>query len=301
MLVITQEVYCIIHSAAIDLSNYLDAQLSFWRFVDDGLDSGEYLKVEISNDNGTNWNQVFYWTDGSGDDNLWHQESLQLDTSYLTDNFVIQFNASASLSSEEVEVDDVLVSGTKPFVIFSEPFDNFDEWIEQGELDWRTGTPDEGGHPPGVNATTNTVAEADNCDTECKLVLKNGLDLTGLSSANMTLYRYVDNSLDTGEYLKVDISSDNGTNWTNIFSWLGGVDDDDTWHLEEYDLDSYLNNDTVKLRALAKASSSFEEVMIDELKISGILNVSGNGTGGNSTNFIALTDYSVYLADTDDK
>ena len=186
-------------------------------------------------------------------------------------------------------------------MIFSEPFDDFDEWIEQGELDWRTGTPDEGGHPPGVNATTNAVAEADNCDTECKLVLKNGLDLTGLSSASMTLYRYVDNSLDTGEYLKVDISSDNGTNWTNIFSWLGGVDGDDTWHLEEYDLDSYLNNDTVKLRALAKASSSFEEVMIDELKISGILNVSGNGTGGNSTNFIALTDYSVYLADTDDK
>ncbi len=160
--------------------------------------------------------------------------------------------------------------------IFSDTFDNLDAWTKEGELNWRTGLPDEGGHPPD-HPITNTVAETDDCDDECILVLTNSLDLTSYSTANLTLYRYVDNSLDSGEYLKIDVSSNGGTTWSNIFTWAGGVDDDDTWHKETFDLASYLGSSDFTIRAVAKASSSSEDLIMDSLNITGAKNsVSSN-------------------------
>ena len=142
-------------------------------------------------------------------------------------------------------------------------------WTEEGETDWRIGSPDEGGHPLGHNAATNTVAEADNCDSECRLVLSDGLDLTGYGSAAMTLYRYVDDSLDVGEYLRVDVSEDGGTSWTNAYDWQGGRDDDDTWTMHTLDLADHLDSGNFKIRLAARASSPSEDVMVDTLIISG--------------------------------
>ncbi len=153
--------------------------------------------------------------------------------------------------------------------IFSDTFDNLDAWTREGESDWRVGIPDEGGHPPD-HPVTNIVAETDDCDNECMLVLTNSLDLTSYSAATLSLYRYVDNSLDSGEYLRIDVSSNGGTSWSNILTWAGGIDDDDTWHKETFDLASYLGSSDFKVRAVAKASSSSEDLVVDSLKILGI-------------------------------
>ena len=152
----------------------------------------------------------------------------------------------------------------------SEPFDDLDVWTEEGETGWSTGSPDEGGHPPGHPAATNTVAEADDCDSECRLVLFDGLDLTGYDSAAMTLYRYVDDDLDGGEYLKVDVSTNGGTSWINAYDWQGNRDDDDTWTKHMFDLADHLHSSNFKVRLAVKASSSSEDVMVDSLSISGL-------------------------------
>ena len=95
---------------ALDLSGYESATLSFLRFVDYRMDSGEYLKVELYD--GTSWNQVYRWTHGSGDDNRWHTESYDL-SSYLVNGFKVRFVAHVSHHSEDVQIDDVVIrSGT---------------------------------------------------------------------------------------------------------------------------------------------------------------------------------------------
>ncbi len=50
-------------------------------------------------------------------------------------------------------------------------------------------------------------------------VLSDGLDLTGYGSAAMTLYRYVDDDLDGGEYLGVGVLEDGGTRWISAYDW----------------------------------------------------------------------------------
>ena len=93
----------------LDLSGYDSATLSFLRFVDYGLDTGEYLTVELYD--GTSWNQVYRWTHGSGDDNRWHAESYDL-SSYLVSGFKVRFVAHMSFHNEDVQLDDIVINAT---------------------------------------------------------------------------------------------------------------------------------------------------------------------------------------------
>ncbi len=94
---------------SVDLSGYSAATLEFHRYVDRGLDSGEYLKVEVGNDN--IWTEIFKWTDGTGDDGTWHKESYNL-SNYLNNGFKVRFVTEQSSSREDVGVDNVKITGT---------------------------------------------------------------------------------------------------------------------------------------------------------------------------------------------
>jgi VCBS repeat-containing protein len=95
---------------SIDLSAHANASLSFWRFVDRGLDPGEYLKVEAFD--GVTWNELFFWSHRNGDDSRWHQETIDL-TDYLgVLDFNLRFSTHESHFKESVEIDDVLIEGS---------------------------------------------------------------------------------------------------------------------------------------------------------------------------------------------
>jgi hypothetical protein len=91
---------------SIDLSNYQGGTLKFHRYVDTSIDYGEFLKVEVFN--GNSWKTVFYWTNLSGDDDVWHEEALDL-SSYLVSNFNLRFISKESSIYEEVEIDNVKI------------------------------------------------------------------------------------------------------------------------------------------------------------------------------------------------
>ncbi|HUU47684.1 MAG TPA: HYR domain-containing protein, partial [Nitrosopumilaceae archaeon] len=97
-------------STQVDLSSSSSATLSFWRYVDTDLDTGEYLKVELYD--GSQWNTIFNWTNQSGDDDVWHQESVNLDSYLSTSDFNLRFVTHESHQKEIVEVDDVLIIGS---------------------------------------------------------------------------------------------------------------------------------------------------------------------------------------------
>ncbi|MFH1670689.1 MAG: PKD domain-containing protein, partial [Patescibacteria group bacterium] len=96
----------------VDLSQFESASLSFWRFVDRSLDAGEYLEVEAFN--GSTWKTLVYWTNNEGDDDIWHQEAINLAPEFLVNSFKLRFKSQESSSLEEVEVDDVIIKGSQP-------------------------------------------------------------------------------------------------------------------------------------------------------------------------------------------
>ena len=96
----------------VDLSSAASATLTFKRFVDSGLDAGEYLRVLASRDGGLTWTRLASWTGSSPDSNRWVSESHDL-ASYLGSSlFKLRFSSKQTLSTEDVQVDDVAVSVT---------------------------------------------------------------------------------------------------------------------------------------------------------------------------------------------
>ena len=99
---------CIITmSAAVNLSSYSSAILEFDRFVDRGLDTSEYLKVQVGN-NGQ-YADVFNWTHRNGDDHTWHHETLNL-SDYLSSGFKVRILTEQSSSSEDINIDNVIIN-----------------------------------------------------------------------------------------------------------------------------------------------------------------------------------------------
>ena len=154
-----------------------------------------------------------------------------------------------------------------PRVFFFDDFEDstLNKWTKSGEPDWRADTFDEGRLPPN-HTSTNKVAEADNCDTQCTITLANPVDLSSAINSTLQFYRYIDRSLDNTEYLKIEVTTD-GESWTQLDKWSPeNGDDDDKWYLENYNITSY-NSDAFSIRYTAHMNSAGEEVGIDDVKI----------------------------------
>lgn len=164
-------------------------------------------------------------------------------------------------------------AGTSPAnVFFSDDFEDgtLDKWTESGEPDWRADAFDERSLPPG-HASTNKVAEADNCDTPCIITTTSPMNITGIDNPRLEFWRYVDRSIDNyddgeGEYLKAEVTTD-GAAWTQLDLWTEeNGDDDDAWHRETYDLAPY-SSAAFQVRFVALASSPAEDVGIDSINV----------------------------------
>ena len=155
---------------------------------------------------------------------------------------------------------------TNSTTIFSDDFESgFSKWTQTGQEEWQIGLLDESVYIDGD--ATNKVAEADDCDDEACIITSQPFTLTGYTDATLKFYRFVDNSLDSGEYLEVQVG-DNGT-YTQIFYWTDGDGDDDQWHHETYDLGNFLSSSSVTIRFLTEESSSGEDVGIDNVTVTG--------------------------------
>ncbi len=268
---------------SLDLTEYSSASLSFWRFVDSGHDGSEHLKVELYD--GSSWSTAFHWSDAlENDDGQWHLESYDL-ASYLdASDFKIRFATQQSLSSEDVQIDDVRITAapSRHATAFSEDFETgLDGWTQSGSRDWtaRTATTALPQSSPG-----NMVGYAVNCDRYCTITVP--VDLSNYHTATLTLDRYVSRNLDRGEYLSVSLHD--GSSWSTALEWSSSTgDDDSSWHSESYSIPSdYLVSD-MQLRITARSSHTNEITMVDNIQIRGSLQ--------------GIPNYSVYVADTYDR
>lgn len=93
----------------IDLSRKHTATLSFLRFVDSSLEANESLAIHLWN--GSEWNRdVFYWTDGNGDDGRWHAEVLDLSDYVGSSSFSILIESFGNSNAKHLQIDDLRIT-----------------------------------------------------------------------------------------------------------------------------------------------------------------------------------------------
>ena len=197
------------------------------------------------------------------------------------------------------------VPTTSSTVLFSDNFESgsLAKWVETGEGDWRILTSQSQYVPtaPG-HARTNMVLHSDNCDSSCTVTLRTAIDLSSYSSATLSFWRFVDTSLDAGEYLRVDLYD--GTRWTTVYNWVGGIGDgpdDGRWHLQTYSLSQYMDSTAFKMRIVTREGSSAEDVQIDDIMINATSSTAPSPTPAPAPTPAPSGSYSVYVADSDDK
>ena len=154
-------------------------------------------------------------------------------------------------------------------IVFSDDFEStLQQWTTSGNR-WEATEPSKRAVPN--SSTSNRVAHASGCSVSngCALTLGQPLDLRTFETASVSFWRYVDRSLDNGEYLRVDAFD--GTQWRTIASWTNGNGDDDAWHLESFVLDSSFMKQDFNLRFVTYENSSIEDVEVDDVSLEATL------------------------------
>ncbi len=95
---------------AVDMTPYGSAELNFDWYIESGLDTGEYLALDLFN--GTSWQEVAKLRGNVDAENTWHHEVITIDGEYLVDNFQLRFRAKMSGSDEDANVDNVQLMAT---------------------------------------------------------------------------------------------------------------------------------------------------------------------------------------------
>ena len=209
---------------------------------------------------------------------------------------VVIWTATDSGGNLATDTQTVTVTGPSQ-TILSETFDSIGErWDEYGvghgcveqssvyptrcritgliaitDTNWRSGAPDNGIHPPG-RAAPNRVAEADACYHFCVMELKDSLDMTGYGTAELSWWWYIDD-LQTyywnARYLRLDISSNGGTDWRPVAVWRETSEHAGQWRHETLDLAEYLTSPDFKIRLVSSVYAHEDNAMVDDLVISG--------------------------------
>lgn len=158
-----------------------------------------------------------------------------------------------------------------PDVVFFDDFERGSEnWIavsDRGDTGWRVTDLDAGYLIPGSDQRQNKVAQSDECDSECSFLLAVPLDLTGYSDLVLSFDRWLDRSLDRGEYLKVEIGKD-GTYRELVTRSFDSGDADGQWHREVFALRADdIATAQFTVRFSSENSTYFEEVAVDNVRI----------------------------------
>ena len=158
--------------------------------------------------------------------------------------------------------------GTGPFPFLDDFEDGImDGWDVSRDSFWSATYLYDPVYPPNHPATNKAAVAALCYDAGgCVMEMSASIDLAAQDDATLQLYRYLDDSLDSGEFLAVEAYD--GTAWTELDRWTPeNSDDDGAWHLEEYSLSAYSGVSDFNVRFVAVSSTLSEEAGIDDVRI----------------------------------
>ncbi len=128
-------------------------------------------------------------------------------------------------------------------------------WSEDSQNDWFRSTQRE---------TLGTrSAEVDGGANNASLT-SIGISLAGKSNATITFDWFIENGLDTGEYVAFDVSTNGGSSWTEYARLRGNVDTENIWHSESIEVTS---TSSVAIRFRATMNGSTEDANVDNVVV----------------------------------
>jgi len=180
---------------------------------------------------------------------------------YLSDgSYTVKLTVTGPGGSDtKTETDYINVTSPAQIEVFSDSFESSADWTanwsQDSQNDWRRRT--------ARKKEGNYAAEVDGRATDAQLISRN-INLQGKTNATITFWWYIESGLDTGEYLAFDVSTDGGTNWTQMAKLSGNVDPENTWRDVETNLTGISN---LRIRFRGKMSSSREDAYVDVVKV----------------------------------
>lgn len=145
--------------------------------------------------------------------------------------------------------------------IFADSFENGQWgglWTEDSQNDWFTSTQ--------RKTDGRYSAEVDGPATDAQLISRT-IYPSGAETATITFSWYIESGLDTGEYLAFDVSTDNGTTWSELSRLRGNVDVENSWRAVEKVVTGLASSTGLRLRFRARMSLSDEDANIDNVKV----------------------------------
>ena len=116
-------------------------------------------------------------------------------------------------------------------------------------IGWRAQAFDETPLPGAEAGNLVAVAQTADCPENCDLTLTTPLDLSRYSSVTLSFDRWVDDALEAGEFLAVELGN-NGA-YTRLDTWTD-ADGDSTWHRATYVIDADQLSSAVTVRFVAQ-------------------------------------------------
>ena len=116
-------------------------------------------------------------------------------------------------------------------------------------IGWRAQAFDETPLPGAEAGNLVAIAQTADCPENCDLTLTTPLDLSRYSSVTLSFDRWVDDALEAGEFLAVELGNHGA--YTRLATWTD-ADGDSTWHRETYALDAADLSSAVTVRFIAQ-------------------------------------------------
>lgn len=276
----------IITSPCIDLTESLEAYISFQYHMYGTSNNLGTLDLEISLNDGAGWTSIWSQTGNQG--NQWNTKVISLDA-YAGLSIALRYNrVTGSDFRGDVALDDIqIIQGTIPPVDSCTATENsypyqvsfeidFDEWTQSttDDLNWirdASGTPSTGTGPSSASDGVDYIyVEASGSGTGFpnKQAIFNSpcFDLTGLSDATFNFDYHMFGSNDFGS-IALEASIDNGSSWQELWSLTGNQGN--LWNTQVIDLKEYTGN-TVQLRFNRVTGSTWQaDLALDIFELDG--------------------------------
>ena len=165
-------------------------------------------------------------------------------------------------------------------------------WLEGGEADGPTA-----GYIRVIN-TGAPVSAPNELYIYANRNIVRGADISTMDRPVLTFYRRL-RSLEGGEYIYLDISTDNGASWTNGIRQWGNGQDDNNYHLEQVDLSLFRSNQFRLRFRTTGFVAGWDHFYLDDLTIQSFAHRNeASATGQLALNSFETRDYdTVYTTD----
>ncbi len=278
--------------ACYDLSGFTTASIDFWYHMY-GATMGT-LNLEVSPDNGTTWTGV--WSLSGNQGNSWLNATVDL-SAYAGGNLSYRFSGTTTTSyTSDFTLDQVTIDAgnggggectTCPATISTFPHTlNFESGAGSvcqytgDDFNWTVST----GSTPSSNTGPTTAYQGNgyfymessspNYPSKVATFQSVCYDLNGFSTASIDFWYHMYGA--TMGTLNLEVSSNNGTSWTNVWSLSGNQGN--SWLNATVDLSAYAGGNLSYRFAGTTTTSFTSDFTLDQVTVD-----AGNGGGGECT------------------